>query len=280
MQYNISVFFPFVGTGSDVQTPKCHLKRKLQPAFGTDHNVPVCKMFPDSNAYANDSTSFEEKSTAIGTDINVVTSNQGDSLRDAPLIPSSPISSVRLGEETHVVSRQEDSQVLSGNGECSDSPRISKMYRTSGEESVDGKKGFSDQRESCQVQTEPLWENEQIENNFYKHKSKTKHSVVEEETQEKHLRPKQKPKNSKRRRDAKFEGTRIPHLVKKRQYQKQENENESENKEQNNDDYVLEKLFKKSGNLFADFATGVLGADFTDSAGWALNWKDSSKIPF
>lgn len=236
----------FAGTGSDVQTRKRHLKRKLQPAFGTDHNVPVCKMFPDSNAYANDATSSEEKSTAIGADVNAVTSNQGDSLRDAPPTPSSPISSVRLGEEMRVVCRQEDSPGLSGNGECSDSPRMSKMYRTFGEESIDEKKGFSDQRESCQVQTEPLWENEQIENNFYKHKSKTKHSVAEEETQEKHLRPKQKPKNSKHRRDAKFEGTRIPHLVKKRQYQKQENENESENKEQNNDDYVLEKLFKKS----------------------------------
>lgn len=236
----------FAGTGSDVQKPKRHLKRKLQPALGTDHNVPVCKMFPDSNAYTNDATSSEEISTAIGTDVNAVTSNQGDPLRDAPQTPSSPVSIVKLGEETHVVSRQEDSSVLSGNGECSDSPGISKMCRTSGEETIDEKKSFSDKRESCQVQMEPLWGNEQVENNFYKHKSKTKHNEAEEETQGKHLRPKQKPKNSKHRRDAKFEGTRIPHLVKKRQYQKQDNENESENKEQNNDDYVLEKLFKKS----------------------------------
>lgn len=159
-------------------------------------------------------------------------------------------------EKTDAVSRLEDSSVLSGNGECSDSPKINKMYRTSGEESIDEKQSFSDKRESCQVQTEPLWKNEQIENNFCKHKSKTKHSVAEEETQEKQLKPKQKSKNSKRCRDAKFEGTRIPHLVKKRQYQKQNSKNESENKEQSNDDYVLEKLFKKSGNPFAGFAMG------------------------
>lgn len=257
--------FPFAGTGSDVQKPKRHLKRKLQPALGTDHNVPVCKTFPDSNAYANDAISSEEISTAIGTDVNAVTSNQCDPLRDAPPTPSSPVSIVKLDEETHVVSRQEDLSVLSGNGECSDSPRSSKMCRTSGEETIDEKKSFSDKRESCQVQIEPLWGIEQVENNFYKHKSKTKHNEAEEETQEKHLRPKQKPKNSKHRRDAKFEGTRIPHLVKKRQYQKQDSENKRGNKEQNNDDYVLEKLFKKSGNPFAELATGVLGADVRGS---------------
>ncbi|ELV11224.1 Dorsal root ganglia homeobox protein [Tupaia chinensis] len=47
-------------------------------------------------------------------------------------------------------------------------------------------------------------------------------------------------------RDAKFEGTRIPHLVKKRQYRKPDGDPESETRERSSDDYVLEKLFKKS----------------------------------
>ncbi|XP_015996450.2 DNA excision repair protein ERCC-6 isoform X3 [Rousettus aegyptiacus] len=235
----------FAGTGSDVQASKCHLKRKLQPAFETHHNVLMSKKFHDSNVSANDAMSSEEKSTAVGAEVNVP-SDQGNPLRDDPQTPSNLMSSDILVEKTDAVSRLEDSSVLSGNGECSDSPKINKMYRTSGEESIDEKQSFSDKRESCQVQTEPLWKNEQIENNFCKHKSKTKHSVAEEETQEKQLKPKQKSKNSKRCRDAKFEGTRIPHLVKKRQYQKQNSKNESENKEQSNDDYVLEKLFKKS----------------------------------
>ncbi|KAF6108583.1 ERCC excision repair 6, chromatin remodeling factor [Phyllostomus discolor] len=236
----------FAGTGSDVQTPKCHLKRKLQLAFGTEHNIPMCKKFSESNTFANDGTSSEEKSIAIRSNGNAIASNQGDPLRDAPQTSRNLTSNNRLREETDTVSQLEDSSVLDGNGECSNSPRISKMDRTSGEESIDEKQGLSDKTESCRVQTEPLWENEQMENNFYKHKSKTKHSVAEEETQEKLLRMKQKPKNSRCCRDAKFEGTRISHLVKKRQYQKQDNENESENKEQSNDDYVLEKLFKKS----------------------------------
>ncbi|XP_036912578.1 DNA excision repair protein ERCC-6 isoform X2 [Sturnira hondurensis] len=230
----------FAGTGSDVQTPKCHLKRKLQLTFGTEHNIPMCKKFPDSNVFANDGTSSEEKSIAIRSNGNAVTSNRDDPLRDAP-----QTSTNLTREETDAVSQLEGSSVLSGNGECSNSPRISKMDRMSGEESIDEKQGLSDKTESCQVQTEPPWENEQMEKNFYKHKSKTKHSVAEE-TQEKLLRRKQKPKSSRCCRDAKFEGIRIPHLVKKRQYQKQDSENESENKEQSNDDYVLEKLFKKS----------------------------------
>ncbi|TKC47112.1 hypothetical protein EI555_010306, partial [Monodon monoceros] len=236
----------FAGTGSDVQTPKRHLKRKLQPAFGTDQNIPVGKKFPGSNTSANVATSSEEKSAALGPEVNAVTSNLGDPLKDAPQTSCSLTNSERLGEETGAVSRLQDSSVIHGNREGSDSPRISKMYRMSGEESIDEKEGLSDKRESCRVQTEPLWENEQTENNFYKHKSKTKHHVAEEKTLEKHLRPKQKLKSSKHRRDAKFEGTRIPHLVKKKQYRRQDNETESEPKERSHDDYVLEKLFRKS----------------------------------
>uniref|UniRef100_A0A8D1NIG5 DNA excision repair protein ERCC-6 n=1 Tax=Sus scrofa TaxID=9823 RepID=A0A8D1NIG5_PIG len=236
----------FAGTGSDVQTPKRHLKRKLHPVLGTDQNVAMGKKLPDSNASANDATPSEEKSIAMGAEINTATSNQEDPLKDAPQTPRSLTSSDRLGGETDAESRLQESSGIRGNGECSDSTGVGKMCRTPGEDSIEEEEGLSDKRESCQVQTEPLWENGQTDTSFQKHKSKTKHRVTEEETLEKHLRPKQKPKNSKHRRDAKFEGTRIPHLVKKRQYQRQDNENESEVKERSNDDYVLEKLFKKS----------------------------------
>ncbi|XP_025253643.1 DNA excision repair protein ERCC-6 isoform X1 [Theropithecus gelada] len=238
----------FAGTGSDVQTPKCHLKRKIQPAFGADHDVPKRKKFPASNISINDATSSEEKYEAKGAEVNVVPSNQSDPLKDDPHMSSNIASNDRLGEETNAVSGPEESSVISGNGECSNSSGTGKSSRPSGDESIDEKLGLSYKRERpSQAQTESFWENKQMENNFYKHKSKTKHhSVAEEETLEKHLRPKQKPKNPKHCRDAKFEGTRIPHLVKKRRYQKQDSENKSEAKEQSNDDYVLEKLFKKS----------------------------------
>ncbi|KAJ8248531.1 hypothetical protein GJAV_G00243010 [Gymnothorax javanicus] len=51
-----------------------------------------------------------------------------------------------------------------------------------------------------------------------------------------------------RSRDARFEGHRISHLVKKRKYKKEENDEEEEREDRKkSDDYVLAKLFKKSG---------------------------------
>ncbi|XP_045734246.1 DNA excision repair protein ERCC-6 isoform X1 [Mirounga angustirostris] len=236
----------FAGTGSEVQAPKLHLKRKLPPAFGADHNVPICKKFPDSNVSTNEATSSEEKSTATGAEVNAVTSDPCDPLKDAPQPPRTPPGSDGLREDMNTVSRLEESSVISGHGDCSDSLRISKMDGLSSEESINEKQGLPDRRESCQAQTEPLWESKPSESNFSKHKSKTKHSALEEEPLEQHRRPTQKPKSPKHPRDAKFEGTRIPHLVKKRRYRKRDSENESETSEQSNDDYVLEKLFKKS----------------------------------
>uniref|UniRef100_A0A8C2S5S9 Helicase ATP-binding domain-containing protein n=1 Tax=Capra hircus TaxID=9925 RepID=A0A8C2S5S9_CAPHI len=229
----------FAGTGSDVQTPRRHLKRRLQQACGTDPNVPVGRQFPDGKTSANAAVSSEERPAAPGSEVRAGTSDQGIPLKDALQTPHSLTSSERLGEEADA------SLVIHENGDSSGSPRIGRTCGTSGEESTNEKESLSDKRESCQVQREPLWENEQTENNCYKHKSKMKHHVAEE-AREKHLRSNQKPESSKHRRDAKFEGTRIPHLVKKRQYRRRDSENESEAKERSHDDYVLEKLFRKS----------------------------------
>lgn len=57
---------------------------------------------------------------------------------------------------------------------------------------------------------------------------------------------KHKSKKSKHCRDARFEGHRISHLVKKRTYKKEENE-ENSTADHRSDDYVLAKLFRKSG---------------------------------
>ncbi|XP_007936801.1 DNA excision repair protein ERCC-6 [Orycteropus afer afer] len=238
----------FAGTGSDVQTPKRHLKKKFHQAFGDD-DVPKCQNLPDSNISANDAMLPEEKSKSTGAEVYPVTSNSSDPLKDDSQTNNLSISYTLIEEkylQIDAVSRVEESSVISGNKDCSNSPRISKICKTPDEESSDEKQHLSYKREGCQVQTEPFWENKQMGSSFYKHKSKTKHHDVVEEPLEKHLRQKEKPKSSKHRKDAKFEGTRIPHLVKKRQYQKQDGADKSEAKERNNDDYVLEKLFKKA----------------------------------
>ncbi|KAI7805909.1 DNA excision repair protein ERCC-6 isoform X1 [Triplophysa rosa] len=82
-----------------------------------------------------------------------------------------------------------------------------------------------------------------LANSPQKHREKKKHHATTEKNTDEHKRKHKKPKQ-----DARFEGHRISHLVKKRGYKKEDNEEKEENKdERKSDDYVLAKLFKKSG---------------------------------
>ncbi|KAG9275341.1 DNA excision repair protein ERCC-6 [Astyanax mexicanus] len=81
-----------------------------------------------------------------------------------------------------------------------------------------------------------------------KHREKKKHCDKTDTTSVPSDTHKHKHKKRKHREDARFEGHRISHLVKKRQYKKEDNEEQEEKKdERKSDDYVLAKLFKKSG---------------------------------
>lgn len=79
-------------------------------------------------------------------------------------------------------------------------------------------------------------------NNGNKCTSKTKHHSLKPEGH------KGRQRKSKCAQDARFEGKRIPHLIKQKRYQKQDNVEEKTSKK--NEDYVLEKLFKKSGKSY------------------------------
>ncbi|KAM9365334.1 DNA excision repair protein ERCC-6 isoform 1-T2 [Pholidichthys leucotaenia] len=74
----------------------------------------------------------------------------------------------------------------------------------------------------------------------HKHREKRKHCDTGDLDKHKH-------KKHKRSRDARFEGHRISHLVKKSTYQKAESEDNVAEDQKKSDDYVLAKLFKKSG---------------------------------
>ncbi|KAM6156362.1 DNA excision repair protein ERCC-6 [Erethizon dorsatum] len=230
----------FAGTGSDVPTPKRHLKRKILPAFGTDQDVPKCRKFPDSNTLANVATSAEDKSKATGTEGNMVTSSAGGPSKGDPN-PATLGDGVR--EETSAVSGPEEPPVTSGNRNCSDSPQIGRAPGPSSEESTAAEQGPSGDGDSGQVPAEPPWENGQVGSHSCKHKSKMKHQGVAEDGA---LEKQQKPESAKHHRDAKFEGTRVPHLVKRRRYHRHDADPESEARARSGDDYVLEKLFKKS----------------------------------
>uniref|UniRef100_UPI0037E91CE4 DNA excision repair protein ERCC-6 n=1 Tax=Semicossyphus pulcher TaxID=241346 RepID=UPI0037E91CE4 len=73
-----------------------------------------------------------------------------------------------------------------------------------------------------------------------KHREKRKHCDSSESDKHKH----KKRKHSK---DARFEGHRISHLVKKRTFKKEESEDNEAEDQKKSDDYVLAKLFRKSG---------------------------------
>ncbi|XP_038638788.1 DNA excision repair protein ERCC-6 [Scyliorhinus canicula] len=87
----------------------------------------------------------------------------------------------------------------------------------------------------------------------HKHRSKTKHQTAEGEQGDARSVPRQSDKRKhrkhKRSKDAYFEGERIPHLVKRQKMKKRGCEEEQKEKKvcRQSDDYVLEKLFKKSG---------------------------------
>nr|XP_048276833.1 DNA excision repair protein ERCC-6 isoform X1 [Myodes glareolus]XP_048276834.1 DNA excision repair protein ERCC-6 isoform X1 [Myodes glareolus]XP_048276835.1 DNA excision repair protein ERCC-6 isoform X1 [Myodes glareolus]XP_048276836.1 DNA excision repair protein ERCC-6 isoform X1 [Myodes glareolus]XP_048276837.1 DNA excision repair protein ERCC-6 isoform X1 [Myodes glareolus]XP_048276838.1 DNA excision repair protein ERCC-6 isoform X1 [Myodes glareolus]XP_048276839.1 DNA excision repair len=233
----------FAGTGSDVQTPKCHLKKKTPPAPETG---PKCKKVSVTDTSANGAILTQEQSKAMGAAENATCRESGPLKSDCHPSVSRTSSVVAVGEKTGAGSALEQLSVMSGDGKCSDFPTVDQTSGPSGEASTNEKQGPSYKGECCQVQPEPVCRNERMEGHFLKHKSKRKHDVAKEETPEKCLQSKQKSKHAKHCRDAKFEGTRVPHLVKKRRYRQQNSEQASEAEERSSDDYVLEKLFKKS----------------------------------
>ncbi|XP_050997745.1 DNA excision repair protein ERCC-6 [Acomys russatus] len=230
----------FAGTGSDIQTPKRHFKKKTPPALGTD-----LKKISGSDTSANGGTLTEENAKAVGA-AGSVTSGESGPLKGDHHTSEKRTGRVACGEETDAGSRLEQLSVMNADGECSDAPAVDQPSGPSADMSASEEQASSYKGGACQGQTEPVFGSEQTGGHFCKHKSKRKHDVAEEETPERSPKPKQKARSSKHCRDAKFEGTRVPYLVKKRRYCQQNTEQESEAKEQNSDDYVLEKLFKKS----------------------------------
>ncbi|KAM5236495.1 DNA excision repair protein ERCC-6 [Ctenodactylus gundi] len=234
----------FAGTGSDVPTPKRHSKRKNLPAFGTDQDSLKCRKLSDSNTYANGAPLIEDKPRAVGAEGRAVTSNESGP-SDGDLHTSSSVTSSNgVRGEAAAVLGPEELPGVAGSRHCSGSPRVDDTPRSLGEGGVGEQPCPSNKGECDQVPTESVLGSEQV-GHFSKHKSKTKHQrVTEEETLEQ--LPQQVPRSSEQRRDARFEGTRVPHLVRRRRFRRQDADQESPAPERSSDDYVLEKLFRKS----------------------------------
>lgn len=240
------------GTGSDVQVPKPAdngiFKRDVHLAESSSH-----KKIKSSNSYSTthmkDSsskaieTSEETKGNLEGFDQNSCTKDNAQAATD--------INSFSKSKEDCLES---DDKCVSQSTPCNAGSSENAECLTAvvaGESGAANADAGTDLSLSCDAagsweKQDTKVEDGQFDNSHYKCISKTKHKV-DVLSHESH-KDKSKKKHHK---DAKFEGKRIPHLVKQKQYRR---ENSEEQDSKKNDDYVLQKLFKKSG-------IGCLAAD-------------------
>ncbi|XP_009075454.1 PREDICTED: DNA excision repair protein ERCC-6-like [Acanthisitta chloris] len=240
----------FAGTGSDVQVPKppdngtsksdlrlaersSHKKSKSSSSYSTTH-------MKDSSSKAIE-TSEETKG-------NFEASHQNNYAKDNAQATTNINSLNNNSREEESLENDDTSMSQSLPHDAGSSENAKCLTSVVAEEvrgaaNANAKADFSlacvagDSWEKKGAKTE----DGQLDNTHSKCISKTKHRV----DMLSHESHKDKSKK-KHHEDAKFEGKRIPHLVKQKQYRR-ENSEEKEEDSKKNDDYVLQKLFKKSG---------------------------------
>ncbi|NXF92830.1 ERCC6 protein, partial [Eubucco bourcierii] len=245
----------FAGTGSDVQVPKHQLKRKLEnsPDNGTsegdlhltESSSPKCSessssylAAPMTNSSSKEREASEEsKGNLEAFDRNNYTKDntQGETNINS-LHKSKEESLERIGKSP--AQSLPDDAGSSENTKCVNAMVADEVHEATNA-NVEGDFSLTCGATGSWEKQTAKTEDGQLDSH-YKCTSKTKHSV---DTLS-HGRHKDKSKK-KHHKDAKFEGERIPHLVKQKRYRKENSEEEEDSKQ--NDDYVLEKLFKKSG---------------------------------
>ncbi|XP_053165125.1 DNA excision repair protein ERCC-6 isoform X2 [Hemicordylus capensis] len=227
----------FAGTGSDVPTPKWQLKRKAANPSNvskrchlTEHNLPSCSKLPDSFSARQHASSPTTTTESIKGNSETFPWTSSSQKTDRQIAAANIVSFTGAAADEGSLSRTQQWGKL-----ASDSMGCLRNVLPVGESSVSGEEQHNIVHKPNSQSTKQDG-NGQPDNNYNKHTSKTKHHRLERKGR---LR---KPKCSQ---DARFEGERIPHLMKQRRYRKEDSEEKSSPKK--NEDYVLEKLFKKSG---------------------------------
>ncbi|XP_074447380.1 DNA excision repair protein ERCC-6 isoform X3 [Larus michahellis] len=245
----------FAGTGSDVQVPKHQFKRKLEKTLDndtskgdlhlTESSLPKYSKLSNSCSTTHVTDSSKPIETSEGTKGNFETFDQNSHAKDNAQAATNVSSLNNSKDESLERADKSVSQSLPGEAGSSENAKCLNAVvadEVHGADNANVKGAFS-----LTCGAAGSWEKQvaktedgQLDNNHYKCTSKTKHRV-DMLSHESH-KDKSKKKHHK---DAKFEGERIPHLVKQKRYRKNSEEKEEDSKK--NDDYVLEKLFKKSG---------------------------------
>ncbi|NXC45979.1 ERCC6 protein, partial [Penelope pileata] len=242
----------FAGTGSDVQVPKHQLKRKFEKPPDDDASKGDLHLTKSSSPkYSRSSSSHltshmaNSSSKAIETSEetkgNLETFEQNSYAKDNAQTATNTNSVNKSRPESLERSDKSLSQPLPGNAGTSENTVVTEEVHAAVNVNVNGDFSLPRSVAGSQEKQVEKTEDAQLDNNHYKCSSKTKHRM----DMPSHESHKEKSKK-KHHKDAKFEGERIPHLVKQKRYRKEDSE-EKEEDPKKNDDYVLEKLFKKTG---------------------------------
>nr|XP_033797522.1 DNA excision repair protein ERCC-6 isoform X2 [Geotrypetes seraphini]XP_033797523.1 DNA excision repair protein ERCC-6 isoform X2 [Geotrypetes seraphini]XP_033797524.1 DNA excision repair protein ERCC-6 isoform X2 [Geotrypetes seraphini]XP_033797525.1 DNA excision repair protein ERCC-6 isoform X2 [Geotrypetes seraphini] len=231
----------FAGTGSDVKAPKRHLKHKAirlpDSIYKEDLHQTGQNSLNNNKLKASHTT---EKASEHFINISVKADHNDDELRETdgaktqseikPSLTNPEVENVSPGDIGERTSRHTDSI----------NPAQLDKTETSLSCATDDHSGTCQMENSLKNAFTTNLDIKKTDSSHQKHKSKMKHHSLAENDCRHH---KEKRKKSKRQKGSLFEGESIPHLVKQRQFKKTD---EQEN-EKKSDDYVLEKLFKKSG---------------------------------
>ncbi|XP_063160686.1 DNA excision repair protein ERCC-6 [Candoia aspera] len=209
----------FAGTGSDVPTPKRLLKR---------NRANVSEFSKRCRAKQSDSFSARKHVNASVTAVESVETVKGN---------NSEISPCPLLKDPDKIPAANTDGIMRTEGKPSGLAEEPLSRAQPGEGGALKDRACAVPADESSINKERQYSREQeVEN-----RSVTDHRKQTSETEHR----KGKLKRPKRSKDARFEGVPIPHLVKQRKYQKENSEEMQDPKK--SDDYVLEKLFKKSG---------------------------------
>ncbi|XP_039995775.1 DNA excision repair protein ERCC-6 [Xiphias gladius] len=207
----------FAGTGSDVKAPK--KPERPRPSHMVNHG-----------SHANKLSSVNQNETGV------------DSRHSSTIIPvlrdgiTSLCSKNSQGKPNIAMDSQNTNQ-----NHVDVEPNTSTNMQHTGQNNKDWDAAKPSVKNSDPPSSHQRRDKDWVLRSPQKHREKRKH-CDSADSADKH-----KHKKRKHSQDARFEGHRVSHLVKRRAYNKAENEDNETEDQKKSDDYVLAKLFKKSG---------------------------------
>ncbi|XP_048362232.1 DNA excision repair protein ERCC-6 [Sphaerodactylus townsendi] len=235
----------FAGTGSDIPTPKRASKRKsLTLADVSKKRTPHSKLNSSRLSELSSSSSERQRATSPAAANMGSVQNVKENTESPPRIANFPKDNIdsfaRVEEKAfETLAGSQSKGQLGQNGPFETLGHLTSF--TIGESSFSGERQHDSMLENtsqCEEQDQGF-QREPSSDTHSKRTCKLKHGSPAREG------GKGPSKRVRCSHNARFEGERIPHLVKKRKYQVEDKNGERDSKK--NDDYVLEKLFKKSG---------------------------------